>query len=674
MLEKGSWCAPSTYQGTYNGFNDSGIATFTTDNTGHVNSLVRETIQNSLDAVLDKKKPVKVCFKLFDMPAEKFPGKNQFVRMLEECLSENRDKEGIANFFERAIQIVQKPIKVFRISDYNTCGLSGADVSGRASYDTKWGSLVKCNGTPNQNSTAGGSYGIGKSVTFLCSDLQTVFYSSLDEKKVKSTVGVARLISFQDLDNADMITTGTVYFAKSRNELNAILSLPDFESGYMREETGTDIYIMGMNDTENLRMELIHSVLYNFLVSIWNQQLVVVLDNEENDIISKDTLDKYVPMIVSQTDTKSKWKKSTDALNNYYELLTSAPESNPDVKVIPLCAEEYGKEYGFSDGDATLYLLKKKNANRHVLMTREKGMRIFEQDCLPRSIEFTGIFHITGAKMNCEFRKMETPAHDKWVETSTSCKGNERYYKKMYKELRSYIKKLIQDSFGYEIKEEIDAFGASKFLPDYPHKEGENPDHKSVFLPGIEGGELKPMKPVKPTLSKPGSGLSDDDDDDGNMPGGIGPSGGAGGPGSSGGKSKKGGRGEKSGKGGKTKQLNFSPVPLAGVRSYCKDAEQGEYVISFRTPHTAKQAKLKFHVAGEQSAFPIAVTDVKVITGKSNATIETTETTETTEKKEKKEYSYILLNDLKLGHPVKLDVKLDFDQFCLLEVIYSEAK
>jgi hypothetical protein len=661
MLENGSWYAPSTYQGTYNGLNDSGIVTFTTNDTGYINSLVRETIQNSLDAVLDKKKPVKVCFKSFDMPVEKFPDKNQFVRMLEECLSENRDKEDIASFFERAIQIAQKPVKVFRISDYNTCGLSGADVEGRASYNTKWGSLVKCNGTPNQNNTAGGSYGIGKSVTFLCSDLRTVFYSSLDEKNIKSTVGVARLISFQDLNHTDMMTTGSVYFAKSPTKINAILSLPDFEPGYVREETGTDIYIMGMTDTENLRLELIRSVLYNFLVSIWNQQLVVILDNEENDIISKETLNKYVPLIVNQTDAENRWKESIDDLNNYYELLTSSPESNPDVKVIPLRAEEYGKEYGFSDGDATLYLLRRQDANRHVLMTREKGMRIFEQNRLPRSIDFTGIFCITGEKMNSEFRKMETPSHDKWVETSSPCRGNEKKYRKMRKGLYSYIKKQIQNSFGYEIKEEIDAFGASEFLPDYQHEEG-NTDHKSVFLPGIKGGELKIMKPVTPALSKPGSVLSDDDD---GMTGGNSPSGGAGGTGSNSRKRKKGGRG---GKGGKVKRLSFKTIPLTDVRSYCKDAKQGEFVVSFHIPHTAKQAKLKFNVAGEQSAFPVAVKDVNVVTGKSTAKIEKIENAENTED------SYILLDNLKVGHPVELDVKLDFDEFCLLEVIYSEAK
>lgn len=665
MLENGSWYAPSTYQGTYNGLNDSGIVTFTTNDTGYINSLVRETIQNSLDAVLDKKKPVKICFKSFDMPAENFPDRDLFKRMLEKCQSENEDKEDIANFFERAIQIIQKPIKVFRISDYNTCGLSGADVEGRASYNTKWGSLVKCNGTPNQNNTAGGSYGIGKSVTFLCSDLRTVFYSSLDEKNIKSTVGVARLISFQDLNHPDMITTGSVYFAKNPIKINAILSLPDFEPEYERKETGTDIYIMGMTDTENLRLELIRSVLYNFLVSIWNEQLVVVLDNEKNDVISKETLSKYVPLIVNQADAENRWKESMDALNNYYELLTSSPESNPDVKVIPLQAEEYGKEYGFSDGDATLYLLRKQDANRHVLMTREKGMRIFEQDRLPRSIDFTGILCITGTKMNSEFRKMETPSHDKWVETSSPCKGNEKKYRKMRKGLYSYIKKQIQDSFGYEIKDEIDVFGASEFLPDSQHGK-EDSDHKSVFLPGIKGGELKIMKPVTPTLSKPASVLSnDDDDDDGGMTGGNSPSGGAGGAsgtGSNGGNRKRGGRG---GKGGKGKRLSFKTVPLADVRSYCKDAEQGEFIVSFHIPHTAKQAKLKFNVAGEQSAFPVAIKDVKVVAGKSCAKIENTE---------RNEDNYILLNDVKVGHPLKLDVKLDFDEFCLLEVIYSEAK
>lgn len=64
------------------------------------------------------------------------------------------------------------PLNVLRISDFNTKGLEGADTG---DYKSSWGRLVKCNGASNQNSTAGGSYGIGKSASFLCSDLRTVF-------------------------------------------------------------------------------------------------------------------------------------------------------------------------------------------------------------------------------------------------------------------------------------------------------------------------------------------------------------------------------------------------------------------------------------------------------------------------------------------------------------------
>jgi hypothetical protein len=53
MLQ-GKWYFPSNGYGVFNGINDPGITTFTADITGHVNSLVREVIQNSLDAVKDE--------------------------------------------------------------------------------------------------------------------------------------------------------------------------------------------------------------------------------------------------------------------------------------------------------------------------------------------------------------------------------------------------------------------------------------------------------------------------------------------------------------------------------------------------------------------------------------------------------------------------------------------
>ena len=66
MLQ-GKWYFPSNGYGVFNGINDPGITTFTADITGHVNSLVREVIQNSLDAVKDDGKPVVVEFGKLDL-------------------------------------------------------------------------------------------------------------------------------------------------------------------------------------------------------------------------------------------------------------------------------------------------------------------------------------------------------------------------------------------------------------------------------------------------------------------------------------------------------------------------------------------------------------------------------------------------------------------------------
>lgn len=173
MLQ-GKWYFPSNGYGVFNGINDPGITTFTADITGHVNSLVREVIQNSLDAVKDDDKPVVVEFNQFELSNVNFPEQTRFGNVLRECLEENKTESDVVKFFESAIRCFEAPIKVLRISDFNTKGLEGAQTN---DYKSSWGRLVKCNGASNQNSMAGGSYGIGKSASFLCSDLHTVFYS-----------------------------------------------------------------------------------------------------------------------------------------------------------------------------------------------------------------------------------------------------------------------------------------------------------------------------------------------------------------------------------------------------------------------------------------------------------------------------------------------------------------
>ena len=79
--KKGSWRAPVNDSGELVGYNDLARVSF---GIRTVHYLVRETIQNSLDARReDAEGAVLVSFQSFDIPREKFPGREDFQNILE---------------------------------------------------------------------------------------------------------------------------------------------------------------------------------------------------------------------------------------------------------------------------------------------------------------------------------------------------------------------------------------------------------------------------------------------------------------------------------------------------------------------------------------------------------------------------------------------------------------
>ncbi|MDO4557010.1 MAG: hypothetical protein Q4B70_18015, partial [Lachnospiraceae bacterium] len=326
---------------------------------------------------------------------------------------------------------------------------------------TSWSRLVNENGSSNNGQKSGGSFGIGKSAAFACSDLRTVFYSSLDTKKIKSNFGVAKLVSFKDQSMG--WTTGVGYYSEDEKFV-AIPDFATFTSDYIREDTGTDIYILGMHKSSDFKESFIQAVLLDFLVSLVKGKLIVKIQDEQ---IDKDSLPKYMAQLNPYQSEEIK------ALLDYYHILTS---NDPTIIKIPLDSKKYGKEYGISDGECTLYLQESEGYNRKILITRSAGMRIFEQNRISGSIEFSGILMIDGMKMNETFKTMEVPSHDAWE--PGRCRGEEKLYTAIFTGLKRYMKEMVRDNFGKVNSNVIDAIGASDFLPD---KIKENEDGKAML-------------------------------------------------------------------------------------------------------------------------------------------------------------------------------------------------
>ena len=227
------WVFPPNNNAVINGINDAGIATFAST---MYDSLVRESIQNSLDAKADwADGPVEVHFTQENIPRNKIPGYESLSEALKKCEVVESNNELTRNFFKTAYETLDfNSINVLKISDYNTTGLKGSS-SGKSG--TAWSRLVKESGTNDKDGVAGGSFGIGKSAYFACSRFRTVFFSSLSEDNEKSNIGVARLISF-DLDN-ETKSIGMGFYAEG-NKLLAIQDLADFDGKPKRTEYGTD--------------------------------------------------------------------------------------------------------------------------------------------------------------------------------------------------------------------------------------------------------------------------------------------------------------------------------------------------------------------------------------------------------------------------------------------------
>ncbi len=150
---------------------DSGIEHYT--NNLDV-SLIRETIQNSLDA-RQPGTPVQVSYQIEQLSVESFKGSelaeafNASIKALSP-----EDDEYRKQFRKAESQLQQKTVLTLVITDSNTTGADDNDTE-----RSPWKALTRGYGEsakPGKN--ASGSYGIGKAATFAVTLLRTILYST----------------------------------------------------------------------------------------------------------------------------------------------------------------------------------------------------------------------------------------------------------------------------------------------------------------------------------------------------------------------------------------------------------------------------------------------------------------------------------------------------------------
>lgn len=623
------WSFPSNNNGQIYGIADGGVETFIGT---PYKSLAREICQNSLDANLHNGKPTRIEFKRFEIEPKQIPGfpglQDAFQRSLDFWSLQKSDRTKA--FFREAIRLgKQEKISCLRISDFNTTGLTGSN--DEENYNSPWSNLTKSSGASDKSGTNGGSFGIGKFAPFACSAFRTVFYSTADKEGVCSYQGVARLTSFKD--KSKEITQGTGYYGNKKNTpVHTQISLdPNFKRD--SKISGTDIFVLGFKEDADWQRQIIASILDGFLYAIYIGNMIVDVDGIE---ISKKTL----------PDLMVKYKKDfKEHADEYYQALVDEKLARRFEKEITDDPELKGK--------LTLKLMIMPEFHRRAAMVRQTGMKIKDKGNISGLIPFAGVLYIEGEELNTYLRSLENPQHLEW---EIGRAANKAKASRLLNDLTKFIKESLKELQNDDSEEALDP-SVGEYLSAPQEDDMQNQDSVESVQDTIRDIKVK-ITEIKPQPSgtqdgEEGSTAVDDPNGDiieTDVPG----EGGSGGknPGHGGG----GGGGDNPGNGGGNEptehKKSLSSIAPVSVRNLVRNKSTGEYTIVFTPKVSASDGHLEIFMAAESQNYEAAIISASS-KDMPNLPVSKNKVTNLT---------------FTAGQPIRIDIKLDYSDYCSLEV------
>ncbi len=432
-------------------FSDHGTETFKNNNEGaeKFRKFAREMVQNSIDAKDDRiQDPLVVKFELFDMEMKDLPSVEGLIEHIEGTINycERKSKQNNAyNISKREIKLLRKnEMKVLKISDYNTKGITGS--KGLDEEDSRWKKLVYNEGdTGKDSSDSLGSHGLGKGAAYAMSNVRTVFYNTKDIFGNRAMQGVSRqYVSYVSEKKKyykgyfGCVSKDNVYPVLD-DEINNISKMFD------REAAGTDVYILEPDvayiSEGYVKWYLIESIICNFFIAIREGKLEVIVNGTE---VNQANLEQVFSSLNNFYESNSLEK--SDSLIATQQYLEALDKAEPIIENL--------KDYG----EINLWLYKDNNTKgKNVAIIRKNGMFIREIEVRNANQKFAGVVIVKGED-GVEFLKsIEDPSHtdfdpsratkEEYGSTEDKQKRLNTFYDWIRNHARNFTKIVSEDKF-----------------------------------------------------------------------------------------------------------------------------------------------------------------------------------------------------------------------------------
>ena len=452
MMEK-TWQFPPNGGGEFVGFNNGALDHFQGQ---RLSSTVREVIQNSLDARKNKKKPMRVQFKIEKIEKTLVPEITHLKPHLEACkkTAQDQDLEVAINFYEKAIKSIEQEttIKFLLIHDNNSDGLTGPIDGNRGA----WAALVKGTGVSQKPGIDSlGSFGHGSKAPFSLSDVRSIFYLSYvqDGKNLeKRFQGKSILQSHTPLSKTGL-TQGTGYFGwASSNNCAPLLNdhIPDWATKMRDEfsnESGTTLIVpyFQLNDTELPEMAI--SCIGNFYYAIKQGNLEVEIEGEVK--LNKDNINcqfySYRKKLPEEKDFIDH-KKMTEHFDSLSAIVE--PDHQKTQEVHGLGPFQWYLKFLDQDEDQ----------RKRVAVARKDGMLIKHN---PLYLErFTNVrpflmfVCVSGEKGSALLKRVENPRHDDFEFDRIQDAQEREKLLRSYRTLTNKIRDVIKTYAKLEAQDE----------------------------------------------------------------------------------------------------------------------------------------------------------------------------------------------------------------------------
>lgn len=361
-------------------------------------SIVRESIQNSLDAAVDDTTPVIVSYDFVTIKRTNFPELFAIEDHLVKCKEFSSFDSGTEEWVDSMLNYIRRDDNIicFKISDYNTTGMS-YDKNDLSSTFTNF--VENVGFSTGKGIVGGGSFGFGKGAYFKLSPISTLLVSSMDVNGRCVFQGVAKLTTHYDKEGNKLSDTG--YY--DNNDSDPATDYSHIPEMFHRFEPGTDIFVVGYDSSEDYQDQMIKSILNNFWLAILRGKLIVKVFGQEIKASNLYSTAKKYYSDELETEEISDFKSWNPI--PYMKAVRNA--GTPDAK--------YRDFTGHGDilGDMRLFIYRNKDLPNRIAFFRKPYMTV-QKKTKNKLSGYVGVFVCDNEQGNQILRKLENQEHNVW--------------------------------------------------------------------------------------------------------------------------------------------------------------------------------------------------------------------------------------------------------------------